>query len=307
MKRLACINIDLDALGHYVAIHALDKDALPAGADTLVDRVAIDRFLELCDSHDVKGTLFAIGRDLGEHGAKSLRRAAEAGHEVGNHTYWHDYALFQQSAADIAADIRRGADVLEQACGVRPRGFRAPGYTFTRDMYRALVEQKYAYGSSVFPAAPYYLAKAMVLAVKGLRGKQSASSLDRPQVLAAPLEPYRPDPEEPYRRGDGPVPELPITVEPLTRFPFIGTFVATLPAMAVFSIYRKVAKAPFLNLELHGVDLLDESDGTGAALPAVQRDLRTPARDKLARLGELLRRMAQDYEVVTLLQASAQV
>jgi hypothetical protein len=96
-------------------------------------------------------------------------------------------------------------------------------------------------------------------------------------------------------------------VEPLTRFPFIGTFVATLPAMAVFSIYRQVSKAPFLNLELHGADLVDESDGTGPALAAVQRDLRTPARDKLARLGEVLRRIKQDYDVVTLLQAAAQV
>ena len=95
MNRLACINIDLDGLAHYAAIHALCADAVPASAEDLVDRVAIDRFLELCDGNGVKGTLFAIGRDLREHGKASLRRAAETGHEVGNHTYWHDYALGQ--------------------------------------------------------------------------------------------------------------------------------------------------------------------------------------------------------------------
>jgi len=303
--RLACINIDLDALAHYAAIHALAPDALPASAADLVDRVAIDRFLELCDAHGVKGTLFAVGRDVGEHGATTLRRAVEQGHEVGNHTHSHDYALGAWSPADIAADISRGADELQRACGVRPRGFRAPGYTFTAPMYRAICEQGYAYGSSAFPALPYYAAKAAVLGMQRLRGRRSVSQLDSPRVLAAPLLPYRPDAEEPYARGGGAIPELPITVEPLTRFPFIGTFAATLPAAFVFGMYRKIARQPFFNLELHGADLIDESDGTGSALSAAQRDLRVPARQKLARLGELLRRIGRDYQVVTLLRASA--
>ena len=212
MKRLACVTIDLDGLSHYAAIHAMPEGTLPASAEDLVDRVAIDRFLELCGNQQVPGTLFAIGNDLRDHGKASLRRAVENGHEVGNHTFWHRYALWQKGLSDVATDISRGADALEAATGVRPRGFRAPGYTFTAEMYRALVEQKYAYGSSVFPAAPYYVAKAVVLALQNLVGRQSASSLDRPRVLTAPLEPYRPDPAEPYRKGDGAVVELPITV-----------------------------------------------------------------------------------------------
>lgn len=307
VKRLACINIDLDALPHYAAIHALPAGALPPEASDLVDRVATARFVELCDGAGVKGTLFAVGRDVTAAGAALLRRATEAGHEVGNHTFAHDYTLARQAPADIASDISRGADALEAATGTRPRGFRAPGYTFTAAMYAALVQQGYAYGSSVFPAAPYYLAKAAVLGAQALRGRTSASMLDTPRVLAAPLEPYRPDPAAPYQRGGGAVPELPITVEPVTRFPFIGTFVTTLPAAAVFTMYRSIARGDFLNLELHGVDLLDQSDGTGAALPAVQRDLRVAAGTKIQRLAELLRRIRGDYEVVTLLAASRTV
>jgi hypothetical protein len=304
VKRLACINIDLDGLNHYAAIHGLPAGALPDGAADLIDRVAIDRFTALCDDAGVKGTLFAIGSDLRDAGKASLRAAVAGGHEIGNHTDAHDYALARRTPEVIAADIRRGADEIEAACGIRPRGFRAPGYTFTAPMYGALVDQGYAYGSSVFPAAPYYLAKAAVLGLMRLRGSRSRSILDRPRVLGAPLLPYRPAPDEPYRRGDGAVPELPITVEPITRFPFIGTYVATLPAPVVFGLYRSIKRQPFLNLELHGVDLIDESDGTGPALPRAQRDLRVPASSKLARLAELLLRMRQDYEVVTLLEAS---
>jgi len=307
VDRLACINIDLDGLAHYAAIHALPPGALPPGADSLIDRVAVLRFLELCDAVGVPGTLFTIGRDLGEPGARALRRAVASGHEVGNHTHWHDYALARAPLADASADIARGAQVIERACGVRPRGFRAPGYTFNAAMYQALCDQGYAYGSSVFPAAPYYLAKAAVLGLQRVRGRRSTSSLDRPAVLAAPRLPYRPDPSDPYRPGRGPVVELPITVAPRTRFPFIGTFAATLPRPVVDALYRSVARQPFLNLELHGADLIDASDGTGPALPRAQRDLRVAASTKVARLSALLRRIARDYTVVTLLQASAQV
>ena len=307
MRRLACINIDLDGLAHYAAIHGLPEEALPAGAVDLVDRVAVDRFVGLCDVAGVKGTLFAIGGDLREAGRRSLRAAAAAGHEIGNHTHAHDYALSRRSAPAVAADIALGADEIEAACGVRPRGFRAPGYTFTAAMYAALVEQGYAYGSSVFPAAPYYVAKAAVMGALAIAGRRSRSVLDRPRVLGAPLLPYRPDPAEPYRPGSGAVPELPISVEPLTRFPFIGTFVATLPGAAVDVLYRRMARQPFLNLELHGIDLLDESDGTGSALARAQRDLRVPSVRKQARLRELLARIRRDYDVVTLLEASTAV
>ncbi|HEX3693985.1 MAG TPA: polysaccharide deacetylase family protein [Polyangia bacterium] len=305
MPRLACINIDLDGLLHYAAIHGLAADALPAGAADAVDRLAIDRFVALCDGAGVKGTLFAIGSDLRAHGQGSLRAAARGGHEVGNHTRAHDYALSRRTNEEIAADIAGGAADIEAVCGVRPRGFRAPGYTFTAAMYAALVGQNYAYGSSVFPAAPYYLAKAAVMGALAIKGTPSRSVLDRPRVLTAPVLPYRPDPAEPYRRGDGAVPELPITVAPFTRFPFIGTFVTTLPAAMVFALYRSVARRPFLNLELHGIDLLDESDGSGPALAAAQRDLRVPAAAKLARLTDLFQRIKQDYDVVTLLDAAA--
>ena len=307
MRRLACINIDLDGLAHYAAIHGLPDEALPPGAVDLVDRVAIDRFVGLCDAAGVKGTLFAIGGDLREPGRRSLRAAAAGGHEIGNHTHAHDYALSRRSPPAVAADIALGADEIEAASGMRPRGFRAPGYTFTAAMYAALVEQGYAYGSSVFPAAPYYLAKAAVMGALAIAGRPSRSVLDRPRVLAAPLLPYRPDPADVYRRGAGAVPELPVSVEPVTRFPFIGTFVATLPGGVVDLLYRQISRQPFLNLELHGIDLLDESDGAGAALARAQRDLRVPAARKQARLGELVARIRRDYDVVTLLEASATV
>jgi hypothetical protein len=49
---------------------------------------------------------------------------------------------------------------------------------------------------------------------------------------------------------------------------------------------------------------MDASDGAGDRLPRLQRDLRVPAQEKIAKLAELLARIAADYEVVTLAQAA---
>jgi hypothetical protein len=307
MARLACVNIDLDELPHYCQIHGLSREVLPEGGDSAVYRVAPTRFLEACERAGIKSTLFLVGRDLEGDRAGVLKKAASAGHELGNHTYWHDYELAKQPFAEISSDIARGADVIASFTGVRPQGFRAPGYTFSASMYQALINQNYAYGSSVYPAAPYYLAKAVVMGVQKLIGRPSHAMLDHPAVLAAPRVPYLPDPEAPYRRGRGPVPELPVTVEPVTRYPFIGTYTVAMPAPLMMGLYSRIKKLDFINFELHGIDLMDVSDGAGEALAKIQRDLQVPARRKIDRLDELLARIAADYEVVTLLQASKRV
>jgi peptidoglycan-N-acetylglucosamine deacetylase len=314
--RLACINIDLDGLRHYAGIHGLPVESLGPEGDDAVARLAPVRFGELLAAHGLPGTLFAVGDDLvgpvagsGAQlrllpGAEALRQAAAAGHEIGNHTREHRYDLVRLPPERVTREVRAGAEAVEAVVGRRPVGFRAPGYTLSAEVLRAAIDAGHRYDSSAYPAAPYYLAKAAVLGLQRIAGRRSHAILDRPRVLAAPALPYRPSANEPYSRGDLPIWELPITVEPATRFPFIGTFVTMLPRRALSLLYRRVRTRPFLNLELHGVDLMDASDGAGDRLPSVQRELRMPARDKIERLGELLACIASDYEVVTLAQAA---
>jgi hypothetical protein len=308
MPRLACLNIDLDGLRHYAGIHGVPAESLgPGGADA-VARIASDRFCELLGGAGtgIPGTLFAIGEDLfvGSDtllpGGASLRRAAEAGHEIGNHTHHHRYDLARMSASEIAQEVEGGAAFIASAVGRRPVGFRAPGYTLSAPILAAAVEAGHRYDSSTYPAVPYYLAKASVLGWQRLRGRSSRAILDRPRVLAAPPLPYRPARDEPYAAGDLPLWELPISTEPWTRLPLIGTTVTTLPDRVFDVFYRGFRQREFLNLELHGIDLMDASDGAGELLPQHQPDLRIPAAKKLAKLRRLFARIAADYEIVTL-------
>jgi hypothetical protein len=228
-----------------------------------------------------------------------------AGAEVGNHSRSHPYALTQLPDAELLAEVRGGADAIQAAVGVRPTGFRAPGYTLNDRLYGALVEEGYAYDSSVFPAVPYYLAKAGVMALIRLSGRRSRAVLDSPRVLLAPRMPYRPSGADPYRRGEGSVLELPITTAPFTRVPFIGTFAVVFPPWVVRAVYGTLRRTPFFNFELHGADFLDVSDGVPEALAAAQRDFKIPVAIKLARLKTVFESLARDFEVTTLATAAS--
>ena len=282
---LASLSIDLDGLEHYHRIHGLPDP--PAGRDPVHQR-AVERFGELCARLGLRGTAFCIGASLADaEAARAVRALADAGHELGNHSLSHDYGLSRLPPAEIAAEVRGGADAVERAGGRRPVGFRAPGYTLSAALVAALVADGYRYDSSGFPALPYYLGKAAVLAVLAAGGRPSRAVLDRPRVLLAPRRPYRPRGDEPYAAGALPIVELPVTTGVL-GFPLIGTFVATLPPAILRALAAGTRSLPLFNLELHGVDLLDASDAT-PALAARQRDLRVPASVKIARIERFVR------------------
>jgi peptidoglycan/xylan/chitin deacetylase (PgdA/CDA1 family) len=303
--RLASISVDLDSLHHYCRIHGLPESVLDARARGLVYSTAVPRFRELLREVGVPGTFFAIGEDLADaQASEALREAHASGIEVANHSYSHDYALTRRTPAAIHEELVRAEEAILAATGERPVGFRAPGYTLNAALYAATAERGYLYGSSTFPAAPYYAAKAAVMGALALAGRPSRSILDSPRVLLAPRTPYRPDPAQPYRRGSGPVLELPMTVTPGVRFPFIGTFAATLPLAAVRAAWRACRGDTLFNFELHAVDVLDVHDGVPPELVRQQRDLRVVSARKMDRLETIFRWLKQDTDVVTLRTAA---
>jgi peptidoglycan-N-acetylglucosamine deacetylase len=226
------------------------------------------------------------------------------GHELGSHSHGHDYALSRASAEEIDRDLAQVEEVLASLGEQGPLGFRAPGYTLSPALLRAVVARGYAYDASIFPAAAYWAAKAVAMGWLRLRGRQSAAILDSPRVLLAPRLPYRPDPDRPERRGTAPLIELPMSVTPSARIPFIGTFVVLAPWPMVRAAYARLRREPFLSLELHAVDLLGPEDGLPPELGRTQPDLGLPLTTKLARLREVLEWLARDFQLVPLRDAA---
>ena len=279
--RLCALSVDLDEIHHYFAIHGLASDGR---AEHAVYDVALARMGDVAASLGVPLTLFAVGDDLARPASVAALRALHGrGHAVENHSLRHRYDLARLGPDEILAEVVGGADAIERAVGVRPTGFRAPGYTVNDAVFDALALEGVAFDSSVFPCPPYYAAKAAVMAGLRVVGRRSASVLDSPRVLAAPTRPYRPG-ERWFSRGARPFVELPVQVTPFVRLPVIGTSLGLAGAHGARLLARSLAHEPLVNLELHGIDFLDGADGLAALVPR-QPELRRPLPARLDALA----------------------
>jgi hypothetical protein len=301
--RLCAVSVDLDEIPNYFGIHGLPEPEGPAR--TLVYDVAVARLSRLASDARIPLTLFAIGSDLtNEQAARSLRAAREAGHEMANHSMDHRYDLVRLDRAEIRAQIEEGADAILAATGERPVGFRAPGYTITDAVFDVLTELELAYDSSVFPCPAYWGAKVATIGWIAARGKTSRSVVDTPAVLLAPTRPYRSG--RPYwRRGKGLL-ELPIQVTRGLRLPFFGTSVVLGGPDRARWLAKMCIGEPLVNLELHGIDVLDAADGLEALSAYTSTGVRVPKEMKLAALHATIETLREaGYAFVTLREAAS--
>lgn len=281
---MCAISVDLDEIHHYYAIHGLAAPAAPA-AHQVYD-TALARFRDFARAERLPLTLFVVGRDVARReNASALRVLASEGHELGNHTLDHCYDLSRLSRAEMRAQVAGAADALLEATGVSPSGFRAPGYVTSDELYAALAELGVSYSSSVFPCPYYYFAKLAKLGELWLRGRRSQSIASGPELLLAPRRPYRTG--QPYWRTGAGVLELPIQITPWLRLPVIGTSLMLLGPERARRLVRGLVREPFVNLELHGVDLLGSADPLSELAPH-QFDLRVSLERKWQTLSAVV-------------------
>lgn len=303
MLRLCSLSVDLDEIHHYYSIHADNPGEGREVAWNAVYDCSLIRFEQFAQAEGLPLTLFAVASDLSrKHNADKLRSLVAKGHELGNHTLEHCYDLTRQKPGAIFFQIDEANERFEQQVGTRPVGFRAPGYCINGDVYAALEQAGMLYSSSVFPCPYYYGAKAVALGLIGLRGGKSSSIVDDPRVLLAPTKPYRVG--APYwRKGAGFV-EMPIQVTPRLRMPFFGTVISLGGVALATRMARSLVGQPLINLELHGVDLLDKTDGL-QDLAKRQRDLRVPLSRKREALCAVVKVFRDaGYEFVQLQEAA---
>jgi len=299
--RLCAVSVDLDEIPNYFAIHGLPA---PDGAVAhAVYQTALDRLDAFAASHQIPLTLFAVGSDAchGES-ASVLRRMVGHGHEVANHSLDHRYDLTQLPLVEMRRQVVGAIEAIESCVGQRPTGFRAPGYVVSDALIDVLRDAGVRYDSSVFPCPAYYGAKAAAMGAIALRGRSSRSIVDHPRVLMAPSRPYLLG--RPYTsRGEGPL-ELPVQVTRGARLPYIGTTLTLAGPRKARWLTRMVLGEPLINLELHGIDLLDATDGLAALVPH-QPDVKIPLERKLETLAEVVRMVRKaDYSFVRLDEAA---
>ena len=133
--------------------------ALPGG-EALPARVpaTVGAYLAFLDRHGAKGTFFIVGEVARRH-PETVRRIADAGHEIGCHSDSH-VPLDRQDPLRFREDLLANLEALRAAGAPRVAGYRAPLFSLTdatRWAYEVLAELGFSYSSSVLPArSPVY-------------------------------------------------------------------------------------------------------------------------------------------------------
>lgn len=95
------------------------------------DPVQTPRMLDLLKRTHVKATFCLVGQNVAAH-PDLVRRIADEGHTLCNHTWRHSLTLGRQSPSVIRADLQRTNDAIRAAVpGAEIKYMRAPGGNFT--------------------------------------------------------------------------------------------------------------------------------------------------------------------------------
>jgi len=102
----------------------------------------------------VKSTCFILGW-LAERHPRLVRQIAAEGHEIACHSYAHKL-VFEMTPKEFREDTKRAVAVIEDACGITPRLYRAPSCSITAKSEWALeilADCGFTHDSSIYPVS----------------------------------------------------------------------------------------------------------------------------------------------------------
>lgn len=297
-KPVASLSLDLDNLWSYLKIHGDSGwESFPSYLD-----IAVPRALDFLKQRDLRITFFVVGQDAAlEKNHRAIRSIANAGHEIGNHSFHHEAWLHLYSEEDIEQEVKNAEAVIQQVTGIRPTGFRGPGFSYSLALLEVLQRRGYQYDASTFPTFLGPIARAYYFMTSNLskeeRQKRKALYGSFKDGLQ-PLKPYR------WRmEGNQGLVEIPVTTMPIFKIPIHFTYVLYLsvfsPVLAL--LYFRIAlwlcklTGTQPSLLLHPVDFLGQED-----VPELSffPTMNLSSEQKLKTLSKALKMLARDFTIL---------
>lgn len=292
------LSLDLDNQWSYMKTHGdAGWEAFPSYLDAVVDNV-----LPRLEKHGLTITVFVVGQDAAlPKNHRALRAIADAGHEIGNHSFHHEPWLHEQTREAVARELGDADDAITDATGKRPRGFRGPGFSLGPDILRVLVERGYLYDCSTFPtflgplARLYYFSQS-----SGLSDEEKHKRRNLFGNLSDGLRPI-----DPYLWDvDGrSLLEIPVTTMPVARAPIHMSYLLYLMAvsepLAKAYLHTTVMACKAAGVEpsflLHPLDFV-----SGDVVPALAffPGMNLPTARKLAWFDSAIELIARHFTVV---------
>jgi peptidoglycan-N-acetylglucosamine deacetylase len=298
-RPIASLSLDLDNQWSYMKIHGdLGWESFPSYLDVVVPRA-----LAFLKERSLSITFFIVGQDAAlAKNQGAIRAIANAGHEIGNHSFKHESWLHLYSEPEIEAEITQAEEILKQVTGQQPIGFRGPGYSCSATVLRVLARRGYQYDASTFPTFLGPLARAYYF----MTTKLSKAEKEKRKALFGgfkdgfqPLKPYRWDMTERQ------LIEIPVSTMPIVKIPIHFSYVLYLSvfsrSLALFyfrlalGLCRLTGTQP--SLLLHPLDFLGCED-----VPELSffPGMSLPSHTKLETLSQAIALLTRNYRVVSM-------
>lgn len=97
--------------------------------------------LDVLKKEDIKATFFVVGRQV-ERYPQLIKQIVAEGHALGNHTWSHQYRMYNSAAA--AREIDKTAELVYKTTGVKTSLFRPPGGFLNNGLAAYAYQKKYA-------------------------------------------------------------------------------------------------------------------------------------------------------------------
>lgn len=298
-KPIASISLDLDDQWTYMKTHGDPGwESYPSYLN-----YAIPRILDFLDERSTKITFFIVAQDAAfSHNHDVLREIARRGHDIGSHTFNHDPWLHIYSEEEINQELELAEQHIEKATGVRPSGFRGPGFSFSDTVLRVLIEREYSYDASTFPNILNPLARMYFLWTSKMSKEEREQ---RKGLFGSWKDGLRPNKPFRWKTENGNLLEIPVTTMPLFKIPIHASYILFLSnysiglAMLYFRIALSMCKITGTNpsILLHPLDFIGCDDTTDLSFfPA----MRIESGRKIEVMSRMFEVMTKRYTCLTM-------
>ncbi len=143
-RHIVCLTFDFDTQSGFIARGMTTPTPLSRGE---FGAIASVRVLKLLKERNLRTTWFVPGFTI-ESWPKESAAVAEAGHEIGHHS-WAHIPPANQTREEEEADLVRANENIRKLTGRKARGYRSPSWDLSAHTIDLLIEHGFGYDSSL--------------------------------------------------------------------------------------------------------------------------------------------------------------
>lgn len=148
------LTFDYDAMSNWIGSSGATSPGMISRGE--FGPIGLRRILALLERHAIKSTFFVPGHTARAY-PSTVKAIHAAGHEIGHHGWIHENPVGLSPEQERAVMIK-GLDALQEVAGVRPVGYRSPGWDNSPATVPLLLEFGFEYESSLMGSdfEPYW-------------------------------------------------------------------------------------------------------------------------------------------------------